>query len=195
MRFRNELDDLLGSPIRIRVLRVLTRFPSRGFTGRELAKLCESSPSQTNTALESLRDSGVVFREIAGRSHVWRLAPEHVLRDVLVRMFHGEANSLELLKAEIGALLRPLPVTRAFLFGSVARGDERPTSDIDLLVLVESKVAKEKVESTISRASSQFSLKFGNPLSPLVLGRSQTRNPASRQLIDTAIDEGVEIGR
>jgi hypothetical protein len=195
MRFRNGLDDLLGSPIRVRVLRVLTRFPDRGFTGRELAKLCERSPSQTNAALKSLRDSGVAFREIAGRSHVWRLTPEHALRDVLALMFQGEANSLHLLKRDIEALLRPLPVKRAFLFGSVARGDEHPTSDVDLLVLVESKAAKEAVESALSRASPQFSLKFGNPLSPLVLVHSQTRHPANPQLIDTALAEGIELGR
>jgi len=195
MRFRNELDDLLGSPIRVRVLRILTRFPSRGLTGRELAKLCESSPSQTNAALESLRNSGVAFRQIAGRSHVWRLAPEHVLRDVLIRVFQGEANSLELLKGDIETVLQPLPVKRAFLFGSIARGDERPTSDVDLLVLVESKAAKEKVEGALSRASSRFSLRFGNPLSPLVLDNSQTRRPAGPQLINRALVEGVEIGR
>jgi len=195
MKFRNELDDLLGNPIQVRVLRVLTRFPNRGFTGRELAKLCGSSPSQTNRALESLRSSGVAFREIAGRSHVWRLSPEHVMRDVLVRMFQGEANALQLLKGDIEALLQPLPVKRAFLFGSVARGDERSTSDIDLLVLVESKSAKETVEIALSRASPQFSLRFGNPLSPLVLDYSQTRHSPSPQLINTAMAEGVEIGR
>ena len=195
MKFRHELDDLLGNPIQVRVLRVLTRFPNRGFTGRELAKLCGSSPSQTIRALESLRSSGVAFREIAGRSHVWRLAPEHVMRDVLVRMFQGEANALQLLKGDIEALLQPLPVKRAFLFGSVARGDERSTSDIDLLVLVESKSAKETVEIALSRASPQFSLRFGNPLSPLVLDYSQTRHSPSPQLINTAMAEGVEIGR
>jgi predicted nucleotidyltransferase len=195
MRFRNGLDDLLGSPIRIRLLRILTRFPERGFTGRELAKLCNSSPSQTNAALESLRDSGVAFREIAGRAHVWRLAPEHVLRDVFVQMFRSEANSLELLTAEVETLLKPLPVKRAFLFGSVARGEGRPTSDIDLLVFVGSRAEKEAVENALSRASPRFSLRFGNPLSSLVLDSSASRPPASPQLIRTAVSDGIEIGR
>jgi predicted nucleotidyltransferase len=195
MRFRNEMDDLLGSPIRVRVLRELTRFPDKGFTGRELARLCNRSPSQTNAALESLRDSGVAFREIAGRSHVWRLAPEHVLRNVLVHMFRGEADSLNILKTDIESLLRPLPVKRAFLFGSVARGDDRPTSDVDLLVQVGSKAEKEAVEIALSRASPQFALRFGNPLSSLVLDRSQTQHPANPDLIDRVMTEGIELGR
>jgi predicted nucleotidyltransferase len=195
MRFRNELDELLGSPIRVRVLRVLTRFPGKGFTGRELARLCESSPSQTNAALVCLRDSGVAFREIAGRSHVWRLAPEHVLRDVLVQMFQGEAGSLQALQADIQGLLQSLPVKRAFLFGSVTRGDDRPTSDVDLFIEVESKAQKEAVESAISKSSPRFALKFGNPLSSLVLDRSQTRRPSNPDLIERIVADGIEIRR
>ncbi len=195
MRFRDELDDLLGSPIRVRALRLLTRFPQKGFTGRELARLCGASPSQTNAALESLRDSGVAFREIAGRSHVWRLAPEHVLRNVLVQMFRGEADTSRVLKLEIEKLLRALPVQRAFLFGSVARGEDRPTSDVDLFVQVQSKTQKESVENALSAASARFALQFGNPLSSLVMDSSQVRHPTNPALIERVFREGIELGR
>jgi len=195
MRFRNEFDELLGNPIRIRVLRVLTRYPTLGFTGRELARSSKSSPSQTIAALECLLDSGVIYREVAGRSHVWRLAPEHVLHDLLVSMFQGEEDPLQLLKRDIEDMLQPLPVKRAFLFGSVARGDERPTSDVDLLVLVGSKAAKEAVEDGLSRVSHRIFQRFGNPLSPLVLDTSQSRYPPNPELVKTAQTEGVEIGR
>lgn len=195
MRFRDELDDLLGSAIRVKALRVLTRFPEKGFTGRELARICESSPSQINAALESLRDSGVAFREIAGRSHVWRLAREHVLREVLIHMFKAEADSFRILKAEIESLLRPLPVKRAFLFGSVARGEERSTGDIDLYVQVESKAQKESVEAALSEATARFALRFGNPLSSIVLDRSQVQHPANSALIEQVTEEGIELVR
>jgi predicted nucleotidyltransferase len=195
MRFHNELDDLLGSPIRVRAMRILTRFPERGFTGRELARLCGSSPSQTNAALQCLRDSGVIFREIAGRSHVWRLAPEHVLRNVLIHAFEGEADSLGTLKAEIERLIQPLPITRAVLFGSVARGENRPASDVDLFVQVESNAEKESVESALSAASARFALRFGNPLSSLVLDRTQLRNSTNTEMLQRIFSEGIELER
>jgi len=40
----------------------------------------------------------------------------------------------DIITDEFLATLRQHDVVRAFLFGSVARGDERPDSDIDLLV-------------------------------------------------------------
>jgi len=195
MRFQDELDDLLGNPIRIRVLRVLTRFPDKGFTGRELARICDASPSQTNAALGSLRDSGVVFREVTGRSHVWQLAREHVLRDVLVSVFRAEADLSKILKIEIEGLLRTLPIQRAFLFGSVARGEGRPTSDVDLFVEVKSGTEKEAVENALSAASARFALRFGNPLSALVLDHAQMRHPANPGLINQVLKEGVQLRR
>ena len=195
MRFHDELDDLLGNPIRVRVLRILARFPGQGFTGRELARRCGSSPSQTNAALQPLRDSGVVFLEVAGRSHVWRLSTEHLLSELLIRMFQGEAGSLGSLRSEVENLLEKLPVQRAFLFGSVAKGEERPTSDVDLLVQVRSKDAKEQVENALSAASARFALRFGNALSPLVLDASQFRKPVNPRLVERVLTQGLELGR
>jgi predicted nucleotidyltransferase len=195
MRFHDDLDTLLGSPTRVRILRTLTRFPDRGFTGRELARACGTSPSQTNAALKSLQDSGVIFREVAGRSHVWRLAKEHVLRDVLVRTFQGEADSSRALKLELEGMLRPLPVRRALLFGSVARGDSRPASDVDLFVQVGTRAEKEAVENALGAASARFALRFGNALSVLVLDQSQVRRPANPGLIDRVLREGIELRR
>jgi DNA-binding IclR family transcriptional regulator len=70
MRFQHGLEEVLGNSTPTRVLRVLTRFPEKGISGRELARTCNASPSQTNAILGSLRGSGVVFRAIMGRAYV-----------------------------------------------------------------------------------------------------------------------------
>lgn len=43
---------------------------------------------------------------------------------------------LERLEREVAAVLARYPITRAWVFGSVARGDDQPGSDLDLLVEV-----------------------------------------------------------
>jgi len=193
MRFREGMDDLLGNPIRLRLLRVLTRSPKQGFTGRELARMCGASPSQTVGALETLEASGVIFREIAGRSHVWYLSEQHILRPVLVELFRGEESLLKALNSELQRALSKLPVQRAFLFGSIASGEERPKSDVDLFVEVRSRADKELVENALSAASARFALKFGNPLSAVVLDESQVRNSANPGFIEQVLSEGLEL--
>jgi len=193
MRFHNQLDDILGNVIRLRVLRILARTGSGGLTGRELARMCGASASQTNSSLQLLEDSGLAVRDIAGRAHVWRLAEGHVLAPVLSILFRAEAESLATLKTELQTAIRALPVKRATLFGSVARGDERATSDLDLLVVVRSAVDKESVEDALSRASLDFAVKFGNPLSALVMEERQLRAPANPALLTNIRKEGIEL--
>jgi predicted nucleotidyltransferase len=193
MRFHKGLDDLLGNPVRLRILRVLTRFPDQGFTGRELARQSGASPSQAISALKALQSTGVLYREIAGRSHVWRLAEEHILTSLMKDLFRGEAGTLAALREDLGELLKGYPIQRAVLFGSIARGEERPTSDVDLFVQVASRLEKATVEDGLSAASARFALRFGNPLSMFVLEEERVRSPAKPTLVKSVLEEGIEV--
>jgi predicted nucleotidyltransferase len=193
MRFHSPLDDLLGTPIRVKLLRIMSRRSGTGFTGRELARLCRASPSQTNAGLAVLEASGLVQREIAGRSHVWRLSEKHVLVKTILRLFRDETDAYSELKSEIENRIRRLPVLSATLYGSVARGDERPTSDVDLLVRVRNRTDRERVEDELSAGSFSFIVKFGNALSPLVVEPSEERHPTNPELLRHVREEGVEL--
>lgn len=193
MRFHDPLDDLFGNRGQLRLLRILSRAGDRGLTGRELARLCGASSSQTIAALRELEESGLVVREIVGRAHLWRITEEHVLTPVVRALFRAEAEAFTALRTDLERVLRKLPVRRAVLFGSVARGDERRTSDVDVLVEVKSHSAKEQVEEALSALSIDFTKKFGNPLSTLVLDESHLRGPPNPSLMVSLRREGVEL--
>ncbi len=42
--------------------------------------------------------------------------------------------SIETIKKKISPVLKKYPITEAYLFGSTARGEDRPDSDVDVLV-------------------------------------------------------------
>ena len=193
MRFHNQLDDLLGHRVRLRILRILSRSGDRGLTGRELARMCNASSSQTTASLQELENSGLILREVVGRAHVWRMAEGHALAPVVKALFRAEAESLTALKTDIEAVIRILPVHRALLFGSVARGDERATSDVDLLVVVQSRADKDQVREALSVASIDFANKFGNPLSSLVVDEKQMRSPTNPSLLANIDRDGIEL--
>ena len=193
MRFHNSLDNILGNPVRLRVLRALARSPSQGFTGRELARACGSSPSQAILALQTLEDAGVVTREVAGPSHVWRLSIDHVLSKQLVDLFSQEQRALSVLKAELRAAVARIPLQRAILFGSIARDEEGPSSDVDLFVQVRNPHEKIQAEEVLSSASPRFAVKFGNPLSALVLTNTQVRESSNPSLMRNIMTEGQSV--
>jgi predicted nucleotidyltransferase len=193
MRFHHSLEEILGNRVKLKVLRALAGSVGVGLTGRELARRVAASTSQTIKALEQLEMVGVVHREIAGRAHVWLLSEEHVLYGTLARLFAEEAGALDLLKRDLIVAIGKLPVKRAWLFGSVARGDERQTSDVDLFVEVKSRADRRSVEDRLSALSAQFALRFGNPLSTVVAETPRLRSLDTSSLLRRVRQEGVSL--
>jgi predicted nucleotidyltransferase len=120
----------IGSQARARLLAHFVVHPDRREHGRALERHTGIGKRSLQTELDRLQEMGLIRGEPQGRRMIyvrdgsnpqWRAidslvaayAPADVLRDVL----------------------RDVPgVEAAFIFGSVARGDARPDSDIDLLV-------------------------------------------------------------
>jgi len=158
-----------------------------------LSRRSKASPSQTIDALAVLERAGLVLRETAGPSHVWRLARNHVLIEPLDRLFESEAAILGQLKADLKRAVRSLPVRQASMFGSVARGDEESASDIDLFVEVGSTNDVLAVRESLSALSADFARRFGNPLSSLILTREQVRSPNNPRLMAAIQREGIPV--
>ena len=86
--------------------------------------------------LNRLVDHGLVVAEPANQGYLYRLNREHVLAGPVVAAANARAIVLERLTAAVKSL-RPAPV-HVSLFGSFARGEGGPDSDIDLLVITPS---------------------------------------------------------
>ena len=70
-----------------------------------------------------------------------------------------------------------MPESQTILYGSEARGDARPDSDIDVLILVpEDKVLPEK-EHFIARKLFEIELQSGVVISSVVMPLKQWENP------------------
>lgn len=193
MRFRHPFTRVLGSPIRVDLLRELSRAAGTALSGRELARRVGASPSQVNEQLRRLRSEGLVRSQTRGRAHSWSVSSEHSLAGPLHRLFDEEPRSFDQLRQRLRATLRPLPIERALLFGSVARGDEYPGSDIDLFVVTRGEAEKEAVADALSRASMEFARRFGNPLAPLILTRAEVRNRRNPGLLAAIEREGLRL--
>jgi predicted nucleotidyltransferase/biotin operon repressor len=193
MRFHRPLTQVLGSPIRVDLLRELARGNGLPLSGRELARRVSASPSQVNRHLQGLKSQGLVISRTLGRVHSWSLAPEHALTSSLRKLFDDEPAPFAQMRERLEATIRSLPVERAILFGSIARGDEQPESDIDVFVETRGETEKEVVADALSRASLDFAIRFGNPLSSLVLTRAQVRSRTNPELLASIDREGLPL--
>jgi predicted nucleotidyltransferase len=85
-------------------------------------------------ALDRLVGQGLVVAEPSNHGHQYRLNREHVLAPAVTSALAARHDFLRRL-ADATASLRPAVVSAA-VFGSVARRDSGPESDVDLLLVV-----------------------------------------------------------
>lgn len=155
MRLANWLEDAFGTNGRVRVLRFLDQSSSPENTLREIARSIGVGPSTAQVAINSLLDAGIVDGRRVGRSHALRIR-DGFARQALRRIFEEE-RSLEALVAKT-ATAAATKGTSVILFGSGARGQQRRTSDLDILVVANEKDDAEKQAASVAAALGQVAV-------------------------------------
>jgi predicted nucleotidyltransferase len=120
---------------RCAVLGLLFGHPDRGFYLREIAERTGLGVGQVQREVQRLCGGGILRRSRKGR-HVYFQADESCpayeeLRGLVTKTIGAAA----VLRQALSPLSRR--IAAAFIFGSVARGEERSESDLDLMVIGE----------------------------------------------------------
>ena len=127
MRFHNIFEGFLGTTGVVRILPVLLKYPTKRFSGREVARLSGLSPAVAWRALKTLELHGVLTRIRVGNSDVWSVQPQHFLVTAFTSACTLELQAFKKLKQIIFKHLRGVSVKKVYLFGSTARGIESLT--------------------------------------------------------------------
>jgi len=132
---RYPLTRLFGSPGNVRVLRALSDGLPDSAT--QIAKSAGLSPQGTRQVLDVLVSQGVVTSNGSARTRLFELAGNHAFHQPMLELFKAERDSWEALVAGLrDQLSGRSDVEAAWLYGSVARGEDTPASDIDVALLV-----------------------------------------------------------
>jgi len=194
MQFTAPLDELIHGRVAVRVLRLLCLFPSKEFTGREMAREADAPPSNAIKELNRFYDQGVVRRRTVGRSQLWKLASEHALVPRLRLLFESEHDVGQELRQKLASGLRAIPgVDRAVLFGSMARGESRASSDIDLLVIVKDAPSKAQVMARMGGLRRLVGTRYGNRLQPVVYSIQEWKARKGPGLVRRIEEEGQVV--
>lgn len=171
MRFYRPLDHILGTKSKVAVLRHLVQ-DDREQSGREIARAVGLSPKPLNQVLAQLADEGLLLRRNMGRVHLFRLNRDNLLvADLVVPLFEGEDKLLDRALTEV---LEDVPgIISAVLYGSVSRGEEKPYSDVDLLVVTDD--GTKAVEEILEDRNLAFMRQYGNFLSFVVMSSDEFR--------------------
>lgn len=167
MRVHDPLDKILNNEIKVKILRFLCKTEAE-WSGRQIAKEIEVSPAACHKSLRELNSERVLLLRSIGKSYLYSLNKENfVISDLLKPLYGKERKIPEEIYEAISSLVIKDIVSIA-VFGSVKRKKERPTSDIDLLIVVKNPENRKAVEKDFEKVNEKIMDKFGNTVSTYI---------------------------
>lgn len=127
------LMDLLFTTYRQRILSELLLHPESSYHVRELARVTDTAAGTLHKELTRLAEAGLLLREEQGNQVRYRANRQCPVFSELAGLFRKTTG----LAGVLANALQPLAhnIETALVFGSVARGEETASSDIDLLIV------------------------------------------------------------
>ena len=154
------LANVLFGRTRSGVLALLYGRPERSFYLRQIARELQASAGAVQRELESLTKVGLLVRTSVGNQVFYKANVETPVFPEIYALVSKTIGVLGTLQFALEPLSKRIVV--AFVYGSMARGEEKASSDIDLLVL-----GKAKLEEVLAQLSS-VEKRIGRTVNPTV---------------------------
>lgn len=127
------IQDALFSSVQQRVLGILFGQPDRRFQGAELIRMAQSGTGAVHRQLTNLAASGLVKVIPIGNQKHYQANPDSPVFEELCGLIRKTVG----LRLPLVQSLEPFRdrIDAAFVYGSIAKGTETASSDIDLMIV------------------------------------------------------------
>ncbi len=165
MRKKTSAESVLFAHTRQRVLATLLLHPKKEWYLSELARMLKSAPAHLHRELGLLSAAGILQRRVEGRQTYYSPNPECPYLpelSALVRKTMG-------FESVLAKAVKPFAgqIQCAFIFGSIAKGEENSRSDIDLMIV--SDITISDLLPALTRAEREL----GRPVNPTIYPRKE----------------------
>jgi len=154
------LETLLRSKLRAKVLGWLFSHPDERYFVRQLTTLLGEDSTNVSRELARLEKTGILVSTTEGKQKYYQANRRSPLFNELHGLIVKTAGVADVLRSALAPAMERIKV--AFVFGSIASGGERRTSDIDMMVV--GRISFEDVVSLLSPAEE----KLGREVNPVV---------------------------
>jgi predicted nucleotidyltransferase len=137
---QTDIASLLFGAYRREVLALLLLHPEQSLHVREIARVTGKVPGTLLRELNQLAYAGILLRRPIGNQVHFQADPACPIYDELRSILKKTSGLADVLRQA----LEPLggKVKAAFVYGSMARGDERAGSDVDLMVIGDARLGE-----------------------------------------------------
>jgi len=127
------LGALLFGVYRRQVLALLLMHPEKSFHVRQIARITGKPAGTLYRELSSLTEAGLLLRRPFGNQVHYRANPQCPIYEELRGILRKTFGVADVLRAALESVADRIRI--AFIYGSVARGEERAASDVDVMIV------------------------------------------------------------
>jgi predicted nucleotidyltransferase len=127
------LSDVLFGQIRGGVLALLYGWADKAFYVRQIARHVHASPGAVRRELEKLAAVDLIVRTSLGNQVFYQVNQRHPVFSEMRALVNKTVGIFNILRSSLESLGNR--VSAAFVYGSIARQEERAGSDIDLMII------------------------------------------------------------
>ena len=195
MRFHELAQGMLDSKAKLRLLSYLFSQREVEMGERELARVLGISNFSVNQLMKLFEQNNLVERRRVGATTVWRLKQSSYYHQLFEPMFKRISTfpaPLEHLKNLLLSLYHLKQVSRVYLYGSIAEGQENYNSDIDLFVVVKGGADKEEIERVNDKLRVSCPILYGNSVQIVVMNEAEYKRRRDSPLI-REVENGLKL--
>lgn len=191
MKLHAYLEQVLGTKAGISILRSLVKYRGKIFTVRGLARDSDVSSVEASRTIEQLEQYGIVRVQPVGRAYqVFLNDQSYVLNRVVKPILIAEEKTLPELIMILAKHLTTKKILSAAIFGSVAKGEEREDSDIDLLVISDD---FDHATGAVANAREEVALAFHSSLSPIIFTKKKFISKKNDDLVRSILSNHILV--
>jgi predicted nucleotidyltransferase len=153
--------ELMFGAYRRKLLATLLLRPGERFHVRELGRMTGMSAGSIHRELKVMAESGLLLREHAGNQVLYQANQACPVYPELAAIFRKTVGMADLLRGALAGLTGRIEF--AFVFGSMASGQQNSASDVDLLILGKASLVK------VVKALSPVQASLGREVNPVVM--------------------------
>ena len=194
MQVNNVLNAVFSAQSNMIIMRAMINY-NLGITGREVSRITGLSPRACLNSLTSLESLGIIKRLRGGRDHSFQLNTKHFLYiEVISPLITAERKFQDAIKKDITYKLKG-KCRSIYVFGSVARKEDSPKSDLDICVVMKDKKEQRILENEITELSKVIVQKYGITLSPFFITINDFINKynSNKAPVSDIVKEGILI--
>jgi predicted nucleotidyltransferase len=161
------VERLFGT-YRRQVLGLLLLRPEASLHLREIGRLANVPAGSLHRELRGLAETGLLLREPSGNQVKYRANIEHPIYQQLAEIFRKTSGLADVVRNALAPVASQVEV--AFVFGSVARGKEGPSSDVDVYIVGD--VSFQEAVRALDKAQQAL----GREINPVVASKRELRS-------------------